>query len=187
MTEQLQTTWGERTSHIEQTLLDKARLPPRSLDGVLQRLATAGPGEIDAALAAVAEFTGPTRLVMEKPTPDGGKWMLVGLGGRSSIFDARFAVIRVQKGQPVVHDVIEVPLGPEDWLNDTDNEASATMLRGRVTPSALAMRSCSNRRIWSLRRFTFARLKFRKTATRVSGKPPTQRAVVRDHGGGDVG
>jgi hypothetical protein len=139
VTEQLQTTWGERTSHIEQTLIDTGRLQPRSLDGVLQRLAKAGPGDIDAALAAVSEFTGPARLVMQRPTPDGGKWMLLGVGGRASIFDARFTVIRVHNGQPTVHDVIESPLGPDYWLNGSDSTHPVSALRGRVTPSALAM------------------------------------------------
>jgi hypothetical protein len=139
MTEQLLTPWGGRTSQIEQTLIDTGRLPPRSLDGVLQRLAKAGPGEIDAALAAVSEFTGPARLVMQRPTPDGGTWMLVGVGGRASFFDARFTVIRVQNGQPTVHDAIELPLGPDYWLNGSDSTHAASALRGRVTPSALAM------------------------------------------------
>jgi hypothetical protein len=139
MTVRLQTPWGGRTSHIEQTLIDTGRLPLRSLDGVLQRLAKAGPGDIDAALAAVSEFTGPARLVMQRPTPDGGKWMLVGVAGRASFFDARFTVIRVQNGQPTVHDAIELPLGPDYWLNGSDSTHPAIALRGRVTPSALAM------------------------------------------------
>jgi hypothetical protein len=79
--------------------------------------------------------------------PDGGKWMLIGVGGRSSVFDARFTVIRVRKGEPAptVHDVIETLLGPDYWLKGSDGEGDIerkrplSTLRGRVMPSALAM------------------------------------------------
>lgn len=139
LTEQVGVTWGERSAHIEQTLIDKGGLPPRSLDDVLQRLAAATPETLEAALAEVAQFTGPARLVLQRPLPDGGKWMLVGVGGRASIFDARFAVIRVEHGKAKAYDVIDVPLGPDSWLADRERSHPVSMLGGRVMAPALAM------------------------------------------------